>query len=176
MLFFFSARSASISSSGLSSTSRITWLCMPIPFVASQTEVDGRAMIRGRLRPGPPAVAVNDPLHGSQANARSIELALLVQALERGKQFVGVSHIEARAVVSHEVRLLLAVGAPESDRGVWFTRGEFPRVAEQVLQHDAEQMDVAGGAQPRLDLPGHLPIGMGRLKILHDGIGERAQI
>ena len=71
-----------------------------------------------------------EALCGRQADARARELRLGVQALEGIEELPNIGHLEARAVVAHEVRrLAIAVVRTELDPGRIAGAGEFPGVA-----------------------------------------------
>src|SRR5437867_386822 len=79
----------------------------------AQREVKRRTRIEPPLRPHATMVAMHDALHGCQADPRSLELALGVEALEGAEQPGRVGHVEAGPVVFHEInRRALANLAP----------------------------------------------------------------
>jgi hypothetical protein len=53
-------------------------------------------------------VALDDLLHGRQADAGSLELISRVKPLEHAEQLAGIRHIEAGAVIAHEIHRGLA--------------------------------------------------------------------
>src|ERR1700722_1290149 len=102
MLFFFNARSVSASSSGLSSTSRITFSSMVpslIEPISLQRKIKSCAFFDGAFRPNFSAVPADDSLHGGKADARPGKFGHRVKALKRAEQPVGIARIEPRAVV-----------------------------------------------------------------------------
>ena len=70
---------------------------------AGQGEAKCCAVIDGALGPDFTPMAVNDPLHGCQTDARATKLALIVQTLEGLEQITRVRHVKTRAVVAHEI-------------------------------------------------------------------------
>src|SRR6059058_1370733 len=106
MLLFLRARSVSASSFGLSSTSRITLLSMSRLLEVGDGEVEGRPLVHSPFGPDSSAVAVDDTLHGGEADARAFELFTAVETLERAEQLAGVRHVESRAVVADEIDCL----------------------------------------------------------------------
>src|SRR5512147_1382495 len=104
-----SSRARSRTSSSLSSMSRTrrglgiglavppgTGLRLDVP----EGEADGRALPHRAFRPDAATMAVDDSGHDGEADARSVELLGRVQALEGREEPVGVSHVEAGAVVA----------------------------------------------------------------------------
>src|ERR1017187_9921247 len=141
------ARCVSSISLGLSSISRIVLALIWSP----KCEVERRAPVHLRFGPDAPAVAVNDALHGGQADAGAWKFGRPVQALKGSEQRTSVCHIEAGAVVAH-IKRGLAFGLRPTDFNPRF--GLFARelggVAQQVGQGDFQQPGVATGRQPRL--------------------------
>ena len=97
------------------------------------------------------------PACGRQANAGTGKFARGVQALEGGKQLVGIHHVKPDAVVPHE-KNHLAVGArlaAHGDLGVRPRGREFPGIAEQDVQQMQRQPGVGLYRWQRLDPAGH---------------------
>src|ERR1044071_3572853 len=92
-------------SAALSSTSRISTVSSGMCGHFSQGEIKRRAFFRLGFGPDAAAVAGNGALHDGQAHARALELLGAMQPLEHAEKFAGVFHVEARAVVFHEVSL-----------------------------------------------------------------------
>src|SRR5579872_5744526 len=88
-LCFLNACSASSSSFGLSSTSRISTPLSVIGRSLFEGEGKRRAPVGLGFAPHPAAVAADDPLHDGQAHARAVEVGRAVQPLEDAEQFVG---------------------------------------------------------------------------------------
>src|SRR5919108_4536467 len=146
MLFFVRARRVNASSSGLSSTSRIERSCIErscIDGSTSKREIKGRATAGGPLGPDLAAVAVDDALDRGEPDARARELVGRVQPLKRAEQLGRVGHIEAGAVVAYVKRPppVVCRDADVHMRGRALAR-ELPGIAEQVLQHDAQQSRI----------------------------------
>ena len=99
------------------------------------------------------AVPMYDPLNGGQADAGSLEFFEAVETLERAEELIGVSHVETGAVVADEIdALTLFVMSADRDLGVGLFGGEFPGIAEQICQGDAEQVGVRRRDKIGLDL------------------------
>ena len=81
--------------------------------VWGEREVERRAVADRGLGADAAAVALTMRCTSREADAGAGELVLAVQALERGEQPVGVTHVEAGAVVAHEER-----SAPSRSRAV----------------------------------------------------------
>src|SRR6266516_1543106 len=177
MLFDFSARRVNTTSSGLSSTSKITPLSTQVLHWGGQGEVEGGAPVRLAVRPDPAAVPAQDALHDRQPEPAALEVGRRVQPLERVEQLVRVPHAEARPVVPDEVDLL-AVGpvGPDRDPGRGPPAGELPRVGQQVLQHQPEQLRVAAAGQPLGDGHLDLPARVGGPQLGHDQPGQLGQV
>src|SRR5579883_308334 len=108
-----------------------------------QREIDRCSAVHGSFRPNLPSVPKNHPLHRGQANAGSRELFNAVEPLERAEQAVRIGGIKTGAVVTDEVSGLPVVAKqPHLNAGFRSFRRKFPRVAEEVLQYDAQQVTV----------------------------------
>src|SRR3990172_1179547 len=107
MLFFFRAWSASLTSLGLSSTSRISMGLSVIVFFSFDRKIEHRAFVHFSLHPYAPAVALDDALYDGQTHARALVLFRAVKSLEHAEKFVHVFHVKAHAVVAHKVNLFL---------------------------------------------------------------------
>src|SRR3546814_4814161 len=93
----------------------------------SEGEVEGGALAYLAGRPQAPAVLVDDPLNGGEADAGSGKLAGVVQALKGAKELVGMCHVETRSVVADEIGVLpLVAAAAELDAGRRAPGGELP--------------------------------------------------
>src|ERR1051326_3571937 len=103
MWFFLKACSASLTSFGLSSTSKISMMCSVICPIPCECEVKCRSLIRLRFGPDAPAVALDNTLYQRQTDAVSFVFFGTVQSLEDPEQFVGIAHIKAHPVVFDEI-------------------------------------------------------------------------
>ena len=74
------------------------YLCGP-----GQEEVECSALICFAFHPNPSAMAMDDPLDYSQANAGSGKIHFVVQALEHAEKPIGVLHVKTYAVVAHAI-------------------------------------------------------------------------
>src|SRR5262245_32973146 len=95
------ARKVRISSSGLSSTSKITESSVTPP--SSHREVEGRARPGRGLGPHAATMTVDHALDDGQADPGPGKLVHGVQALERTEELARVVHVEADAVVAHGI-------------------------------------------------------------------------
>src|ERR1700719_3950657 len=86
-LWFLKACSASISSLGLSSTSRISMLFSGIDGTSFKSEGKSGTPVDLDLRPDPAAVTVDDPLHDGQTNASTVVIDRAVQPLKDAEEF-----------------------------------------------------------------------------------------
>ena len=81
------------------------------------------------------------------------EVAGAVQALEEAEEPLRRSHVEARAVVAHHEGGLLTVRlGPHRHLGLRAAAGVFPGIAQQVLEHQAQQRGVAPGGHAGFDV------------------------
>ena len=120
-----------------------------------QGEAEARALAGPGLGLQHAGVTLDDTLHDRQPDAGAGKLALRVHALEGHEQPGGVLHVEARAVVAHEIlpQHARAEGiddfpAAEFDARPRHARGELAGVVEQVGERDPEQAAVAPDRQP----------------------------
>src|SRR4029079_17016564 len=99
------ACSASFTSLGLSSTSRISTGDSGIRrFETRESEEERRPFVRLCVRPDAPSMTMNDPLHDCKPNARPFIFLGPVQPLENAEELVSVLHVKANAVVPDEIR------------------------------------------------------------------------
>src|SRR5919201_3572561 len=110
--------SANSTSFGLSSTSRISTVWSGMGRLSCQRKKNRGAAVGLCLGPDPPAVAVDDALHDRKAHSSAGIVLGPVQPLEHPKEFVGVAHVEAGAVVAHQVdRPPALLTPPHGDAG-----------------------------------------------------------
>ena len=121
-------------------------------------------------------MAQDDAAHRRQADAGARELAGAVQALEGAEQAIGEAHVEAGAVVAHREGRRLVRMTQERDPRRLGVAGVLPGVAEQVLEHHAQQRRVAGGGQAGLDLDLDLAVGREAPQVLDHVAGEQREI
>jgi membrane peptidoglycan carboxypeptidase len=94
------------------------------------SKIKSGAAVEFGLGPNPAEMAADDPLHGRETHAGSVEFGGRMQPLKWRKQFVHIRHVEASAVVPHEIRER-AVRFPaltEFDLRCISFRGELPRI------------------------------------------------
>src|SRR6266699_5118642 len=110
------------------------------PRVLGQSEIKRCAFLDFAFRPNHAAMTMDDSLDSCQPNSGPFELGHTMEPLEGAKQFAGVSHVETRAIVTHEISRLPVVRCQaQSDLRLRTLGGEFPRVTQQVFQRDPEQ-------------------------------------
>src|SRR5207249_5349658 len=91
------------------------------------------AFARLAFGPDPATVLVDDALHGGQAQAVPGKLVCAMQAMEHAEEFVPVAHVEADAVVAHEIdNAFLGLTRADDDEGGLASRAELERVVQQV--------------------------------------------
>jgi hypothetical protein len=116
-------------------------------------EVERRTFVDGTVRPDRAAVAMHGADDGGQTDSAAGELALAVKPMEGAEQRLGVRHLEAGAVVGHEVhRHAVLLDRPEPNPRVIRLGRELEGVAQQVLQHALHEPAIPVGDQPILDL------------------------
>ena len=113
----------------------------------------------------------HDALDRGQPDPRAGKLIVRMKALEGREKFPGISHVKTRAIVPDEEERSAIFRLPtELDEGLRFFAGKLPRVAEQILQSDAEQGGVASHAKLRLDSELNArPLRFGMLQLARNG-------
>src|SRR5438270_9904003 len=94
---------------------------------------------------------VDNPLDGRETNAGAGKITGRVQPLKNSEEFARISHIESSAIVAHKKRGLWIGSRANLDAGLGSFAGEFPRIAEQIVHGNAQQMFVALGVEVRSD-------------------------
>ena len=85
------------------------------------------------------AVTRDNPLHRGQSHTSSGKFAGAVQALKHTKQFIGVLHVETRAVIANKQNpFTVSVLHPELNLCGRLFRGELPGIPDQVFQRDSQ--------------------------------------
>src|SRR6188508_3423674 len=137
ILLLRNARSVKSTSSGLSSTSRISSIGRSSR--SAQGEVERGAFADLAFGPDVPAVAVDDALDGGEADAAAWKVRRRVQPLERPEQVRGEVRVVAGAVVANVERghAMLIPGRANFDRRLLAAAGELPGVLDQVLQRES---------------------------------------
>src|SRR5437879_11229717 len=90
-------------SSGLSSTSRISMDFSCIGSCSFESEVECRTLVDGRFRPDAPTVAVDDALDDRQTDAGSLIVLWAMQARGHPEKSDVVLHVDPHPIVFHEV-------------------------------------------------------------------------
>lgn len=93
---------------------------------SGQTEIECCASPDFSIGPGFATVSGNDPSDACQADARSLEVVLIVQTLKDPKQLVCVSGIEPNTVVTHKEDCFTGIVLKDADF-------DFCRVAESAV-------------------------------------------
>ena len=89
-------------------------------------------------------MALDDPLHDREADARAFVLLRAVQPLEDAEKFVRVAHVEAGAVVADEIDILAVLRlAADFDDCLLDLARVLERVGKQVDPNLPEQRRVA---------------------------------
>ena len=101
-----------------------------------------------------------------------------MQTFEGFEQIARVRHVKTRAVVAHEIGAG-AVGLRQcskfNPRARMLCR-EFPRVAEQILQHHSQQLGVALDSHSLGDDPVHQTVRIFLFQVSGHGIRQGAKI
>src|SRR5919202_2155045 len=135
--------SANSTSLGLSSRSRISMVWSGMGRLSLQRKVKRGAAVGLRIGPDTPAMAVDDALRDREAHSSACIVLGTMQPLEHPKEFVGVAHVEADAVVAHKVdRLPALLAPPHSDAGHVPVGGKFEGVGQQVDEDLLQQGGV----------------------------------
>ena len=92
-------------------------------------------------------VSIDDSPHRSQPDAGPGKFLVAVQAPKSRKQLSGVGHVEPGPVIPHEIGHA-AIGLccrAEFNAGSGSPGSKFPRIGQQILQHNAQQRGIASG-------------------------------
>src|SRR5581483_1112429 len=132
-LFSFRACSVSSTSFGLSSTSKISMVCVMVR--SFQGEKECRALIDVGFRPNASSVPMNNTLNDGQPDAGALVFFGAVQALENAEKFIGIFHVKADPVIPHVIdgRAVVVVAADLDERCLTTTG---------ILQCIRNQIDV----------------------------------
>ena len=111
----------------------------------------------------------NDALDVGQPDAGALEFIIIVQALKRTKQFVGIFRVETSAIVADvNHRLAFTAGSlTDFNSGFGAMAGELHRIGHQINQHHSQQRAVGAHRWQGLDFPRDIPLFRLRLKIAH---------
>src|SRR5689334_13649858 len=111
----------------------------------------------------------NDSLDRCEPDSRTFEFVSTVQSLERPEKPAFVLHVEAGAVILHEIDLILIViyGVELDDRLVGMSR-EFPGIPQQVLNDRSYHYGVGIGGQFRIDSELDIPARIASLQFKSD--------
>src|SRR5262245_24203851 len=98
------------------------------------------------------AMTLNDSLDGCQTDSETFELRRGVKPLEWCEESFRASHVETSAIVSNkECAMTVFAELANLDSWVSLVAAEFPRIANQVLQHEPQQALIAMRFQIGLD-------------------------
>src|SRR5579863_1088018 len=119
-----------------------------IPVLERQAEVERRSLLRPALSPGAAMVAANDPVDDRQPDASAGEFGLRMHALKRTEELARILHVEASAVVTHEIHVLGGLcESSDLDEGRIAVGGELEGVGQQVGQNLLEQGAVGAAVR-----------------------------
>src|ERR1043166_166543 len=111
-------------------------------FSFTQGEIKRGAVVHLRFGPNPAAVSMHDAVHNGQSHTGALKLVGGVQPLENAEEPLGVLHVEARAVVLHEINaLILSSLRADFDHGRIAVSRVLQRVGEQVKKDLVQQQD-----------------------------------
>ena len=113
-------------------------------------------------------MAIDDSLHGRQADARARELAGGMQPLEDAEQFVRISHVEPGPIIAHEECSVRCKCRTDLNSGLRQFAGEFPGIAQQILKGHPQQMFISLGFQILRNDELHGALGVGRAQFSRD--------
>ena len=114
---------------------------------------------------------MDDPLHDGEADPRSFEFVAM-QPLKWHEQFLRKLGVEPDTVVADEQRLPLPA---DLDPRVAPRGRELHRVADEVFEHDPDEVRVRMGTQARLDRPRDLSSSRLFLRLGRNGLDELRQ-
>src|SRR5581483_2915052 len=160
---FFSARTVSSASAGLSSTRRISTASrlMLSSSLRRQREIEDGAAVDHSLGPHAPSVPLHDPLDDREADAGAFELLGAVEALEDPEELARVPHVETRPVVLDEVdRLALPATAADLDHRLGAPARELPGVADEVHEDLPDEPAVGERREQRSDVHARASLGI----------------
>src|ERR1700730_17420380 len=136
------ACSVSLTSLGLSSTSRISARGSTMIWNL-RCEVERRAPTDGCFNPDTPAVALDNALDDRQAHASAFEILRAMQSLEYAEQLVGILHVEASAIVADKEDLFVGDFArTDLYDGVGAHACIFESIVDEVHEYLLEQCRI----------------------------------
>src|SRR5262245_350749 len=77
--------------------------------IERQLYVERRALAERALRPGLSSVSPRESRHDGETDAVTTVVVTRVESLEHAEEFLGVAHVEADALVAHEVHDVVAL-------------------------------------------------------------------
>ena len=111
-----------------------------------QAEAESCAPVDGPFGPHPATMPRDDALYGGQTNPGSGKVDVRMEALEGPEKPVSVIWVEPHAIVLNEEDDFVGIFAEAKLNfgGVAF-RGVFPRVSDQVFEHEKNQAFIGNG-------------------------------
>src|SRR5258706_15287470 len=114
-----------------------------------QREEEHRSLAHLPFGPDASPMPAHDALNGRQPDTGAGVFACGMQALKRAEGLVGIGHVEARpGVADKKGRAPVILEGADLDVRFRRLRGELPRVSDEVLQDDAQQMRIGLGGHP----------------------------
>src|SRR6266704_6040167 len=135
--------------------------------LSRQGEEEGSAVVEVAFRPGAPAMPIDDTANIGKSDTGAFEIRGAMEPLEDAKQLVGITWIEADAVIANEDDVFgLAGAAAELDARDFPRAGIFNGVADQVYEYLPQQgrigFDFGQFGNEPFDLPAtHLLLEVG---------------
>jgi hypothetical protein len=109
----------------------------------SQREKERRAPPRLALRPNASAVAMDDPLNGSQADASTFEILLVMETLEHSEKFIRILRVKADAIIADkECSDAVGLAGADADNRPFAFACEFGCVRKQVEEDNFEKAGI----------------------------------
>src|SRR5262249_34882552 len=116
-------------------------------------------------------MAIDDALDGGEADAGAWKIGGRMQTLEHPKELGGKIHIETRAVITDKESGLRLVGKAKFDLRFLLFGGEFPGVAQEIIEDQPKQRLVPVGAKVRSNGPLDFSFRFGFTQFIHDRKG-----
>src|SRR5712691_7054833 len=119
----------------------------------------------------------HDALNRSQADAGAGEFGSSMERLERGKKLLCIGGIEPHAVIAHEKRgTAILTAHAKLDSAARPPGRRLPGIAEQILEHDAEQPWITVSGRVRVNDEFDVPHRVLLAQIARNSAGDRTQI
>jgi hypothetical protein len=143
-----------------------------------QRKIERRTPVHRALGPDSAAVPGDDALHGREADAGAGQFRVAMPALERPQPLVRGGHVKPRAVLAHAPhRRPVRRGLPPYlNPRLGFHGGQFPGMAQQVVEPDAQPLGVAVRRQALGDAPVDRTAGLTAVEVDGHLLGEGTQV